>query len=256
MKRFYLLTTLLIGLSTSAFAQRYIDLEVSVAYPQNVTVISIDENDGNQSAAAAGNDFICTVKNNGPDDCVGDDSIVVRTWWNTQLQFISTNISTGPLKNGESKTFSFDNIVLNYTAAIPKSGSAMHKACDSAFLVDFDYEAIEDKKTDNNAPCSNITFNYWYLNIDNVVADNKPMTVFPNPATSVLNVLHTFRNTQSADIVVRDMMGRIVHSRNLGKNLDGEQLFKIDISSIPAGNYIVELLMDSKKQTNKLSVHK
>jgi hypothetical protein len=70
--------------------------------------------------------------------------------------------------------------------------------------------------------------------------------IYPNPAKTHLNV----ENVQNALLTLRDLAGRkilIVRSEN--------QSEKIDISSLPAGVYLLEINMVGKIQTQKCIVH-
>lgn len=84
------------------------------------------------------------------------------------------------------------------------------------------------------------------------------ITIFPNPVQN--NELHFrygfIKATEKATARVVDMTGRVLKSQELGKNNFGTQEFTMDISALPAGNYMLEISTGYINAVGKFTVTK
>jgi hypothetical protein len=71
----------------------------------------------------------------------------------------------------------------------------------------------------------------------------KQCTVFPNPATDVLNVEMILELNARLAIEIIDLEGRICSKRTLGEVSPGKSLFHIDITNLPDGVYTLNLIL-------------
>jgi hypothetical protein len=63
------------------------------------------------------------------------------------------------------------------------------------------------------------------------------MSVFPNPASDVLNIQYEFLNKQDAELSIISLDGRVIEKRRLTSSQKGS--LQVDLSYHPAGQYIV-----------------
>jgi hypothetical protein len=80
---------------------------------------------------------------------------------------------------------------------------------------------------------------------------NNNFTLFPNPATGLLNVMFSQSLTNSPIIQFYDISGRRVQSEIIPVINNGQQLV-FDISKLPAGIYFVSIESASGRETHKL----
>lgn len=81
------------------------------------------------------------------------------------------------------------------------------------------------------------------------------LNVYPNPATSVLNVDFTLVNKSSASVEVVNGLGQIVATQDLGQ-VSGEQSTSINVASLESGMYIVKVKTVDGETTRRVSVVK
>lgn len=89
---------------------------------------------------------------------------------------------------------------------------------------------------------------------NNVELTNATMEVFPNPATSFINIDVTFEEATEATVVITDVTGRLVRSEELGKV--AQDRLTIDVSDLPAGTYVARLSTKDGIKTQRFVVAK
>lgn len=83
------------------------------------------------------------------------------------------------------------------------------------------------------------------------------ISIFPNPAQNELHFRYGFiKATESATARVIDMTGRVLATKELGKNNLGTREFSMDISTLPAGNYMLEISTGYMNAVGKFTVTK
>lgn len=80
-------------------------------------------------------------------------------------------------------------------------------------------------------------------------------SVYPNPASDVVNVAINVRNASDVTIEVTDMMGQLASKRTLG-TVAGTQNVGFDVSELATGTYIFKVIAGEKVATQKVSVIK
>lgn len=91
---------------------------------------------------------------------------------------------------------------------------------------------------------------------DMLLAAAHNITIFPNPAQNELHFKYGFlRNTNNAVAQVIDMSGRVLLTKNLGKQPMGTYEFNMDISALPAGNYLLEISTGYINAVGKFTVN-
>ncbi len=256
MKRIYLLMTLALGFSTAAFAQRSVDMQMTQTYPTGGFVsVSEDEDPDMQTDAWAGNDFSIGIKNLGPDVINGDDTAIVGLAIFGQYVHGSLAGVNG-IAVGDEVFLNYADLGFTYDPdQITNSQANTESLCDSLYMVDVAGAVIADPVIANNHNCASVTFNIWFLNVNDVNKANG-FSMYPNPAATKLNLVSTFNNAKNANVIIRDVVGKTVFTQNLGTNLNGKQTFALDISNFVTGMYVIELNVDGNRITRQIQVQK
>ncbi len=78
--------------------------------------------------------------------------------------------------------------------------------------------------------------------------------VYPNPATDMMNVKFSLKNSASVSYTIVNNLGQVVLSENLGTLSAGNHNERIDVSSLSSGLYMFSMLIDGKIVTKKISI--
>ena len=89
------------------------------------------------------------------------------------------------------------------------------------------------------------------LNIDEVESGFTAISVYPNPATSILNINIETKETESVKIDICDMLGRIVYSENFNNNQINTT---VDVSNFAKGIYMVRMATNKGITTKKINI--
>jgi type IX secretion system substrate protein len=82
------------------------------------------------------------------------------------------------------------------------------------------------------------------------------INIFPNPASSMVNIAWTAMRQGSANVVVTDIMSRVVLTVMLTNNATGSGSMQVDISGLTDGIYFVTISPAGYRFTDKLVVGK
>nr|WP_297307119.1 S8/S53 family peptidase [uncultured Flavobacterium sp.] len=88
---------------------------------------------------------------------------------------------------------------------------------------------------------------------DDVSVDNKifdKLSVYPNPATDVVNISADYASIENASVAIYDMLGKQVYLNNSMFGFSNEGT--IDVSSFSRGVYIVKISKDGKAESKKI----
>lgn len=108
--------------------------------------------------------------------------------------------------------------------------------------TDLDNISNTDADDCNNKAAVRIIWNGAVSVADMIAPKEKvSLTVYPNPTTANLNFKYNFEKTSDVTVIVRDAVGRSVMVKNYGKMTAGNQDFQVDISSLDAGMYTIEM---------------
>ena len=89
------------------------------------------------------------------------------------------------------------------------------------------------------------------LNIDEMESGFTAISVYPNPATSILNINIETKETESVKIDICDMLGRIVYSENFNNNQINTT---VDVSNFAKGIYMVRMATNKGITTKKINI--
>jgi len=257
-----ILTSLaLIGFgSIGAFAQKHVDLQLTLIQPAEDFTISCEPADSTMI------EFV--VVNNGPDELTAGDTVYVRGPWNEE-GYVSIFVFED--EEGNIDTVGAGDTVVHagwnlhssevLTLADPTSFDWVYAPFTGnqeylfAFLAGAFNETFTDTVSNNDGGSVMIT---WCpsSSIQDQITLNKSLSVFPNPAQDQVNVQFDFNETANTIIRISDITGRVVLDQDYGKQTPGIHSFSIDASSLNNGMYNVELIMNNRRAISKLTISK
>ncbi len=82
------------------------------------------------------------------------------------------------------------------------------------------------------------------------------VSVYPNPAVTVANVSFNLKNTANVEISVTDVAGKVVYTNSLTNASAGTQKVAINTESLNNGIYMVNIISNGSKTTEKFVVKK
>ncbi|HEX2898083.1 MAG TPA: T9SS type A sorting domain-containing protein, partial [Bacteroidia bacterium] len=77
---------------------------------------------------------------------------------------------------------------------------------------------------------------------------------YPNPATEVIHVQFTLRQSSAVNLKIRDLSGREMMTESLGTQSVGGHEADVNVSTLPAGTYLLELSGDQQRMVKKINV--
>ncbi len=107
------------------------------------------------------------------------------------------------------------------------------------------YYRLQQIDNDGKTTVSNVVS----VNMNNAVINY--FSVFPNPVNDQLTLNVNAKNDQKATIVITDIFGRILQTKTL-QLTKGNQLQRLAISQLAAGNYNVTIVFNNSKLTKKV----
>jgi hypothetical protein len=102
-------------------------------------------------------------------------------------------------------------------------------------------------------PDAALALEEWCLDEGNDQARFAPP--YPNPTTDWLNITMPSTAPTTVDYDIYDLQGRLLESGNWVRPPFAEVNFRVDVSKLPAGYYMINLRTDSANQTQKFIKH-
>ncbi len=121
--------------------------------------------------------------------------------------------------------------------------------------INSDVTTFDDPDTDNNGNFRDITWWNEYRNgvsVDEIQYNNN-MAVYPNPASSMLNIELLLTQFDDVKVELIDLNGSVVLSENVNSAIS-ERAFSVDISDIANGLYIVKVTNGDQVSTSKVTI--
>jgi hypothetical protein len=239
-------------LSSVAFAQRTIDWSV-VDILSPTELVSSD-----QKNTTINLKFV--VKNLGPDAADFGDTIVYQVYlmYENGNQILNTNvlyqILFKELKSGDTMHISRSFILPFYAA--PNSFKIKFLVVSELWNLapGFEIKREVPPLTNNNSSKNMVWFNQYKNGVGiEEFKINQLLSVYPNPATHIVNIEWSVINVGSNETVIsiHDMQGRLVMQQTVSPIATSEIL---DISDLNKGIYLVEIQNGEFRTTQKLQV--
>ncbi len=255
MKRIYLLMIVLVAAMGNAFAQRSINLEVTLVSPTASTVIS----------SGTPVNMLAVVKNLGPDSLkVTDSTLWFWTLSGSPLPFpIGSNQGTFWNRFNESLMVN-DTFHLNYpnrTFGYTQGVDSNRTLCINV-LPNFDggaNDTINDPTTSNNRSCVTLMFKKSTTGIAETIlaeaGENKAL-IYPNPASAEANIAIKMNYFADVTVKITDIAGRTVMVKDMGKLETGSHDLKLNVGNLNNGVYFYQVQMGNNISSGKLMIAK
>lgn len=85
---------------------------------------------------------------------------------------------------------------------------------------------------------------------------NFGITVYPNPASTDANISFTLNNASDVNIVVTDLSGKVIESKDLGKVAAGSKEVKLSTAVLSEGVYLIYVRANNATSTEKMIINK
>lgn len=271
MKKFFTSVAVIAACAVGAFAQKNVDLGISVLAPQNNTAYP-NLVDGQDSIP-----FFFEIVNNGTANVTVDDTLVLTyvgsfVGQNTNTRYrINEPISNYTLASGQKDTLGFflkqgDLFASSSTEDIRvKFPNNAHDTLGVfIFGIDANGNLFIDEGIDeatgtisgNNISRVALTFG-TPTSLKNVFANKaEALNVYPNPSNGNVNIKHALSTATEVSVKVTDIAGRVVFTQNYGKQAAGEQTFNMNLANLANGVYAIELTAGSQRATSKFTIKK
>ncbi|MBA3971626.1 MAG: T9SS type A sorting domain-containing protein, partial [Bacteroidetes bacterium] len=82
------------------------------------------------------------------------------------------------------------------------------------------------------------------------------LSVYPNPATSMINISYELMNNEDVTIVMTNSIGQVIYSQKMNDNQLGRHTLKIETSDLAAGMYMLNIKTGKKDHVQKIAVMK
>jgi hypothetical protein len=99
-------------------------------------------------------------------------------------------------------------------------------------------------------------FNPNMIGINEVQHSVNLFSCMPNPASSTTKISYELKNNEKVNIIITDIMGRIVKNINQGNQTKGNYNLDIDLNGLTSGTYFCTIKTSTEKATEKLIIVK
>lgn len=89
--------------------------------------------------------------------------------------------------------------------------------------------------------------------VEDVLAENTSVNVFPNPASNLTNIELTLAETETVSVELFNQLGQIVKVEDYG-NLSGNQVLSLDLQNMEPGMYLIQMKIGQERYTHKLQI--
>lgn len=271
MKRIYMTAALLGTLATGAFAQKTVDLAVKLVSPATNSTYANFHNPPTANADTL--IFAMEITNNGPSNVTASDTLTIGM--GSAFLGLSTSATDAfqlgvpdgyTLASGQVDTLYFpvwNGRTLGSLGTVNLHSNLIDSAFIFIFGVDNTGADFIDAGVDiaagtvggnNFYRSSNIKIGTPGLGILDVNGKAKEsLTTYPNPAGDVINFDYNFAKATTASVMVSDITGRVLLTKDFGKNVEGKKTFTLNLGSLNAGNYILEFVTDESRAISKFN---
>lgn len=90
-------------------------------------------------------------------------------------------------------------------------------------------------------------------NVEDLLAENTSINVFPNPASGMTNIELTLTETQAVSVELFNQLGQMVKVQDYG-NLSGNQVLDLGLQNMESGMYLIQMKVGQERYTHKLQI--
>jgi Secretion system C-terminal sorting domain len=157
----------------------------------------------------------------------------------------NTKIGSGILKpadtTGNYKPF---ELAINYTQ------TTLADEAEIIFLSD----DIINYALNNTLWVDKISFSEFPLAVGSNVAQNKTVTIFPNPVTSILNIEFNSSINCKLELYLYDALGKVLTTKSVFANI-GANIYSMDMEKFATGNYALQVVTAENTKTFIFAKH-
>lgn len=259
MKRIYLLMLAFVVFAGNVFAQRNINLQVTLMKPTTSTV----QTSGGPFQIDA------EIKNLGPDSLRTTDSVRFAVTLSGAIQPI---VYGNPPQQGSvwttwnrslkvNDTFHIRvNNTITYTQAVDSNRSVCFIAV-PIFKGAAANDTIRDNPTTNNTSCVSYLWKVGNgTSVDGSVSYSEKqasiVNIYPNPANDLANVVVNLGTNAEVTVRLTDVTGRVMMQEDKGFMSKGEHTIPMNTSHLQNGLYLYQVQMGEEVSTGKLMIAK
>ncbi len=133
---------------------------------------------------------------------------------------------------GELHTGEFMDYMFSSRSQIP-SGDQIQYFCIEAEVTQTTDQ--EDENPDNNSVCDDISTNFWVS------------TLYPNPATNEINIDIILPYSQTMEIELIDLSGKVLRSSSLNGQ-KGLNNIKLPVNTLPSAQYRIQIITNDARE--------
>jgi hypothetical protein len=191
--------------------------------------------------------YVAVLNKHYEDDEINPDGTNGETEWDYVVRKMlpSGNGTTmEALTTGETETFS-----LEYDFTI---GDVEQ---DNYNLVNENVQVVAWVQDNDSRAIRNATLGDMSLGleeINNVVDFN----IYPNPTSDIAKVSMNLIESNTVNVEITDLLGKVVYAESMGTMQAGPQLFDIDATSIGNGMYLFNVYVGGEKVTERITISK
>lgn len=244
MKKIFTLFAVALSLGFTASAQSDLQMITSLKAVDTVR-FKLD--------GSVGKIILYSFINHGPNALISTDTIV---WRGPVFGQVSLSLPPAGVPANDT-VYYLDTLFLNAMPPAPVTNP--FNWCDSIWAKHTGGAIIADPNVANNKTCKSVRFIQLNsgVGVGNVAGELKQeLSVYPNPATGSINFSFAFGNNVAASVAVRDLLGKTVMQKDLGKGISGKQSYSLDISNLQNGIYFLELSHNGSKAISRVVVQK
>ncbi len=235
----YLLVPI-IFLSTSIQAQqRECDMAITLTSPAEAQVIG----------AFLTFNVTVNITNNGPDDLMVGDTV----YYNTPSMFafdVEPFVLAQGIPSGSSASVTLTSVQNinenNQDETTDYCVKVLSHPNDIGSFIDTTGGAM------NNTDCNTITLKASNPSAIDELQQDRKLQIYPNPAAEKVTLKLTGDLKGEAFVTIRDVSGRIIAHKDLGKINSGTADLQINVADLLPGIYLLELHNEGSKAIGKL----
>jgi hypothetical protein len=121
------------------------------------------------------------------------------------------------------------------------------------YILCAETQLSNDMYTSNDALCQ--VLGTYVVGIEDILAENDGIVIYPNPSTGELNILLETTKTSEGILIVRNPLGELVYSENISVNAGRNEL-RLDLTHQAAGLYHCTVMLGDKVYNRVISIQR
>lgn len=147
----------------------------------------------------------------------------------------------------------------NYSYSLPTTiGSEFRYNADNIYLIGVlsEYNADTKKRAILNVAEVKLNSNpEAIVGVKEITASDIQLNIYPNPTSDICNLIYTLNNNEFVTVNVYNTLGELVYIESKNAN-SGTVMHNLNLNSLPAGNYSIQVSFKNNSITKKLTIIK